>query len=111
MADNIAYHEQIGAEPRNRGKNVDDMLLLSEMEQSLKNHPQGKHLIVLHTKGSHYSYYQRYRAISLNGRLSASALTRTASKRELINAYDNSILYVDTFLSRVIDQLAIRRRL
>ncbi|NQF22274.1 DUF882 domain-containing protein, partial [Enterobacter hormaechei] len=38
MADNIAYREQIGAEPRNRGKNVDDMLLLSEMEQSLKNH-------------------------------------------------------------------------
>ena len=48
MADNIAYRERIGAEPRNRGKNVDDMLL-SEMEQSLKNYPHGKHLIVLHT--------------------------------------------------------------
>lgn len=28
MADNIAYREQIGAEPRNRGKPVDDMLLM-----------------------------------------------------------------------------------
>jgi glucan phosphoethanolaminetransferase (alkaline phosphatase superfamily) len=54
--DNIAYREQIGAEPRNRGKNVDDMLLVDEMSQSLKNHPQGKHLIILHTKGSHFNY-------------------------------------------------------
>ncbi len=35
MADNIAYREQIGAEPRNRGKPVDDMLLVDEMQQSL----------------------------------------------------------------------------
>jgi KDO II ethanolaminephosphotransferase len=35
MADNIAYREQIGAEPRNRGKNVDDMLLIDELHHSL----------------------------------------------------------------------------
>lgn len=105
MADNIAYREQIGAEPRNRGKNVDDMLLLSEMEQSLKNHPQGKHLIVLHTKGSHYSYYQRYTRDFAKWTPECVGINKNCSKQELINAYDNSILYVDTFLSRVIDQL------
>lgn len=50
MADNIAYREQIGAEPRNRGKPVDDMLLVDEMQQSLGRNPDGKHLIILHTK-------------------------------------------------------------
>ncbi|WP_139510260.1 kdo(2)-lipid A phosphoethanolamine 7''-transferase, partial [Escherichia coli] len=43
MADNIAYREQIGAEPRNRGKPVDDMLLVDEMQQSLGRNPDGKH--------------------------------------------------------------------
>ncbi len=33
MANNIAYREQIGAEPRNRGKSVDDMLLVDEMKR------------------------------------------------------------------------------
>jgi KDO II ethanolaminephosphotransferase len=60
MADNIAYREQIGAEPRNRGKSVDDMLLIDELQQSLDNNKQGKHLIILHTKGSHFNYTQRY---------------------------------------------------
>ncbi len=55
MADNIAYREQIGAEPRNRGKPVDDMLLVDEMQQSLGRNPDGKHLIILHTKGSHFN--------------------------------------------------------
>ncbi|WP_162871980.1 sulfatase-like hydrolase/transferase, partial [Klebsiella pneumoniae] len=78
-------------EPRNRGKNVDDMLLLSEMEQSLKNHPQGKHLIVLHTKGSHYSYYQRYTRDFAKWTPECVGINKNCSKQELINAYDNSI--------------------
>ncbi|HBX11920.1 MAG TPA: lipid A phosphoethanolamine transferase, partial [Leclercia adecarboxylata] len=49
MANNIAYREQIGAEPRNRGKSVDDMLLIDEMQRSLQNNENGKHLIILHT--------------------------------------------------------------
>ena len=35
MANNIAYREQIGAEPRNRGKSVDDMLLVDEMKRGM----------------------------------------------------------------------------
>ena len=42
MAENIAYREQIGAEPRNRGKNVDDMLLINEMQQSLQKTDDGE---------------------------------------------------------------------
>ncbi|SNY66353.1 kdo(2)-lipid A phosphoethanolamine 7''-transferase [Enterobacter sp. CC120223-11] len=105
MADNIAYREQISAEPRNRGKDVDDKLLLSEVSQSLQNHPQGKHLIILHTKGSHWSYYQRYTRDFAKWRPECTGINKECSKEELINTYDNSVLYVDTFISRVFDQL------
>ena len=105
MADNIAYREQIGAEPRNRGKDVDDMLLLNEMSLSLGGHPKGKHLIILHTKGSHYSYYQRYTRDYAKWQPECVGINKDCSKQELINAYDNSVLYVDTFISKVLDQL------
>uniref|UniRef100_S0DFX4 Putative phosphoethanolamine transferase n=1 Tax=termite gut metagenome TaxID=433724 RepID=S0DFX4_9ZZZZ len=105
MADNIAYREQIGAEPRNRGKDVDDKLLLPEISQSLQNHPQGKHLIILHTKGSHWSYYQRYTRDFAKWQPECVGINDSCSKEQMINAYDNSILYVDTFISDVLDQL------
>ena len=105
MADNIAYREQIGAEPRNRGKNVDDMLLLNEMSVSLKEHEKGKHLLILHTKGSHWSYYQRYTRDFAKWQPECIGINKFCSKQELINAYDNSVLYVDSFISQVLDQL------
>ena len=36
------------------------MLLVDEMKESLARYPKGKHLVILHTKGSHYLYSQRY---------------------------------------------------
>lgn len=57
---NMAFREQIGSEPQNNGKPVDDSLLIPKLQQSLQRHPQGKHLVILHTKGSHYLYSQRY---------------------------------------------------
>lgn len=105
MADNIAYREQIGAEPRNRGKDVDDRLLLDEMSRSLKGHPEGKHLIILHTKGSHWSYYQRYTRDYAKWQPECLGINNQCSKQELINAYDNSVLYTDSFISSVFDQL------
>lgn len=105
MADNIAYREQIGAEPRNRGKDVADKLLLPEVAQSLEGHPNGKHLIILHTKGSHWSYYQRYTRDFAQWQPECVGINDYCSKKELINAYDNSVLYVDTFISDVLDQL------
>lgn len=42
------------------GRRVDDMLLIDEMKNSLNGNPDGKHMIILHTKGSHFNYTQRY---------------------------------------------------
>lgn len=105
MADNISYREQIGADPRNRGKTVDDMLLIDEVQNSLENHPEGKHLIVLHTKGSHYNYVQRYPRSYARWTPECVNVDTKCSREEFINAYDNSVLYVDTFIDKVIDQV------
>lgn len=105
MADNIAYREQIGAEPRNRGKPVDDMLLVDEMQQSLGRNLDGKHLIILHTKGSHFNYTQRYPRSFAQWKPECIGVDSGCTKAQMINSYDNSVTYVDHFISSVIDQV------
>ena len=106
MANNIAYREQIGAEPRNRGKSVDDMLLADELQNVLaRQSDKGKHLIIMHTKGSHFNYTQRYPRNFAQWKPECVNVDDKCSKAELINSYDNSITYVDHFLVNVFDQL------
>ena len=104
-ADNYAFREQIGSEKQNQGKSVDDMLLVPELKKSLDRHPQGKHLVVLHTKGSHYLYSQRYPRDFARYQPECMGVDETCSKAMLINAFDNSVLYTDTVLDSVYDQL------
>ncbi len=104
-ADNFAFREQIGSEKQNQGKSVDDMLLIPELKKSLDRHPQGKHLVVLHTKGSHYLYSQRYPRSFARYQPECMGVDDTCSKAMLINAFDNSVLYTDTVLDSVYDQL------
>jgi KDO II ethanolaminephosphotransferase len=103
MADNINYRETIGA--RHQGKRVDDMLLLEELNDSLAEHPGGKHLVILHTKGSHFSYAQRYTRAFAKWRPECISIDKECSREQLINAYDNSVLYVDSFIDRVLDSV------
>ncbi|MFH7827183.1 kdo(2)-lipid A phosphoethanolamine 7''-transferase [Kluyvera chengduensis] len=106
MANNIAYREQIGAEPRNRGKSVDDMLLADELQNVLaRQSDTGKHLIIIHTKGSHFNYTQRYPRNFAQWKPECVNVDDKCSKAELINSYDNSITYIDHFLVNVFDQL------
>lgn len=109
MADNIAYREQIGAQPGNRGKQVDDMLLLAELERSVKNHADEKHLVILHTKGSHFSYAQRYPRSFARWTPECVGVDGNCSKQALINAYDNTVLYTDSFIHAVIDRVRNRK--
>ena len=109
MADNFSYREQIAAEPRNSGKQVDDMLLVEEMKRSVDKHPDGKHLIILHTKGSHFSYVQRYPRSFAKWAPECVSIDSECSKEQLINAFDNSVLYTDTVLDSVISELRDKR--
>lgn len=104
-ADQYAFRETIASEKRNDGKPVDDMLLVNELDNSLQNHPQGKHLIILHTKGSHYLYSQRYPSGFGPYTPECMGIDDSCSKAQLINSFDNSVLYTDSFIDSVIDQL------
>jgi len=104
-ADNYAFREQIGSEKRNQGKSVDDMLLVPELKASIDRHPKGKHLVVLHTKGSHYLYSQRYPREFARYQPECMGIDDSCSKDQLINAFDNSVLYTDSVLDSVFDQL------
>lgn len=104
-ADDYSLRENIASEKRNAGKPVDDMLLINEMKDSMANHPNGKHLIILHTKGSHYLYSDRYPRSFAQYQPECMGIDDSCSTEEMINAYDNSLLYTDYFLSQVFDQL------
>lgn len=104
-ADDYSLRENIASEKRNAGKPVDDMLLIDEMKDSMNNHPQGKHLIILHTKGSHYLYSDRYPRSFAKYKPECMGIDDSCSTEEMINAYDNSLLYTDYFLSQVFDRL------
>ncbi|WP_431224253.1 kdo(2)-lipid A phosphoethanolamine 7''-transferase [Serratia sp. L9] len=103
--DNYSFREMIASEKRNDGKSVDDMLLVDEMKESLARNPDGKHLVILHTKGSHYLYSQRYPRSFARYQPECMGVDEFCSKERLINAYDNSVLYTDTFIDSVIDQV------
>ena len=68
---------------------------------------EGDVLIVLHQMGSHGpAYYKRYpKEFEHFKPACRSAELSTCSIEEITNAYDNSILYTDYFLSRVIELL------
>lgn len=103
--DNYAFREMIASEKRNDGKPVDDMLLVNEMKESLLRYPRGKHLVVLHTKGSHYLYSQRYPRSCARYQPECMGVDDFCSKQQLINAFDNSVLCIDSFIVEVIDQV------
>ncbi|MCW6567128.1 kdo(2)-lipid A phosphoethanolamine 7''-transferase [Yersinia ruckeri] len=104
-ADNYSFREIIASEKRNDGKPVDDMLLVDELKESLGRYPNGKHLVVLHTKGSHYLYSQRYPRSYARYTPECMGIDDSCTREQLINAFDNSVLYTDSFIANVIDQV------
>lgn len=107
--DYYKHREIIYAREENIGKPVDDLLLLRELDESVARHPRGKHLIVLHTKGSHYLYTQRYPREYAWYTPECNGVESPCDQQELLNSYDNSIAYTDHFLSRVIQHMKNRK--
>ncbi|MEC5343273.1 kdo(2)-lipid A phosphoethanolamine 7''-transferase [Brenneria populi] len=110
-ADNYSFREMIASEKSNDGKSVDDMLLVDEVQESLARYPKGKHLIVLHTKGSHYLYSMRYPRSYARYQPECMGVDASCSREQLINAFDNSVLYTDSFISNVINQVRDKKAL
>lgn len=98
-----------GADPAQR--QVLDSLLLPEVDASLKRHPRGRHLIVLHKKGSHFMYSQRYPRAFARWTPECMDADGSCGRELLVNAYDNSVLYGDHVLAELLDRLRDRKAL
>lgn len=102
-ADHVAYLNGSGA----WGLTPPDGVLLEPLKRALAQSSEPRQLIVLHTLGSHYDY--RYRYPNAFARFRPVPLPEDAVnmhdelfREKLENAYDNSILYTDYFISQVI---------
>ncbi|MDR2902502.1 MAG: phosphoethanolamine--lipid A transferase [Lactobacillales bacterium] len=81
-----------------------DEALLDGLEEKIKNIKTDT-VIVLHTMGSHGpTYYKRYpEKFKVFMPTCDTADIQTCTQEEIINTYDNTILYTDHFISSVID--------
>lgn len=91
------------------GEECFDEVLLDRLEERIEE-ADGDILIVLHQKGSHGpAYYKRHPArFSVFAPECSSDAPQNCATGEIINAYDNSILYTDYVLHRTIDLLRKR---
>ncbi|MBN2808444.1 MAG: phosphoethanolamine--lipid A transferase [Deltaproteobacteria bacterium] len=84
-----------------------DEALLYHLQEYIDRSPHDNILIVLHQKGSHGpAYYKRYP--EKFRRFTPEYMSNTpqnSTRDELINAYDNTILYTDYFLAQTIELL------
>jgi lipid A ethanolaminephosphotransferase len=85
-----------------------DEILLSGL-QGVIDGLGGDALIVLHQQGSHGpAYYRRSpQALKKFAPECSGANLANCSREAIVNAYDNSILYTDWFLDRLIELLAV----
>lgn len=84
----------------NNSNSSDDKLL--DLVASELNKGASKLFIVLHTYGSHFNYKERYPANEAFFLPDSPLDAEAKYRKNLINAYDNSIRYTDAFLARLI---------
>ena len=88
-----------------------DEVLLSGLEQRIKTSSSQKVFVVLHQSGSHGpAYYMKYPSeFEYFKPVCKSVELGKCTHEELVNAYDNTILYEDYFLFRTIGVLKTLR--
>ncbi len=91
---------------KGEGCNYDE-ILLNELKDQILSSKKNKILIVLHTSTSHGpTYSMKYPPqFEIFKPVCNSVELGKCSHNELINAYDNTIVYTDYILSKVIDNL------
>jgi lipid A ethanolaminephosphotransferase len=84
-----------------------DDVLLHELDERIRSSPKEKIFVVLHQGGSHGpSYYNKYpKQFEVFKPVCKSVELHQCTNEELVNAYDNTILYTDHFLHRAIGLL------
>ena len=84
--------------------NVYDADLLPVLDRILAKKYK-KLFIVLHTYGSHFNYMERYPRTMAHFKPDTKSDAKPENRRDLLNAYDNTIRYTDFVLHGVIERL------
>lgn len=82
-----------------------DVELITLMEKEIADTTHLKKLIVLHSYGSHFNYSERYPREAAFFTPDNKTDANKDHRPELINAYDNTIRYIDSNLHRAITEL------
>lgn len=88
-----------------------DNIMLPEMDKALRQDPQRDLVLVLHTLSNHGpTYYERYtnEFRRFTPTCDTNEINR-CSQEQLVNTYDNGILYLDNFLEQVIQKLELHK--
>jgi lipid A ethanolaminephosphotransferase len=87
-----------------------DAIFFQHLEDEFQEHPAADVMLVLHQIGSHGpAYHERYPAAF--ERFKPACQTgelQDCSREEVLNAYDNTILYTDFVLDGIIERLKLR---
>ena len=81
--------------------------MLAGLDHYIDQHPGRDILIVLHQMGNHGpAYYKRYpKEFEMFQPVCRTNQLEECTRQEIVNAYDNTLLYTDYFLSKVIGLL------
>ena len=103
--------DHAGVAPFCAGDQCLDEVLLSGMDQVLRDR-KGNLLVVMHQLGSHGpAYFKRYPPAFRKFLPDCQTEDlRLCSAAEIVNAYDNSLLYTDFFLGKLIDFLDLAQQ-
>lgn len=82
-----------------------DSQLLENLRSEISDTINPKHFIILHTYGSHFNYRDRYMDAFSHFKPDNIADANSNHRKELINAFDNTIRFVDSVLADAIDIL------
>ena len=80
--------------------------ILPEADASSSSHYRYRKLfVVLHSYGSHFNYQERYPRSFAYFKPDSRSEAKSENRRDLLNAYDNTIRYTDYILHGIIERL------
>jgi KDO II ethanolaminephosphotransferase len=95
---------------REQKSGTKDISLLPYAQKSIEGYTKGKKLIVIHTLGSHQSYFDRIEMSQESFKPTCnSADVALCEREELVNSYDNTIVAIDSFIASIIRMLSRKR--
>jgi lipid A ethanolaminephosphotransferase len=108
VADRVTYQDY--KDPKNNpvcDEECRDIGMLEGIQEYIDSRPAGDIFIVLHQMGNHGpAYYKRYpKEFEQFTPVCRTNELKDCSREEIINAYDNAILYTDYFLAEAIKLL------